>query len=131
MKLRQVWGQTAGVTLGSAALIMAVASAAYAQANQSAGQTTSQTADQMASQMTSQMVSQTVDQSDEIASPPLPTSISTPFYPELSGILDLYSDADAIPSVGHLRPRHVEGLTDDSVNWLTSVSLPLYISPGG
>lgn len=66
-----------------------------------------------------------------IAPPPLPTAVSTPFYPDLAGILDLYSDADAIPSVGHLRPLHVEGLTNDSVNWLTSVSLPLYTAPGG
>ncbi len=107
MKLRQVWGQTAGIALSSAALIIAVAGTAYAQ------------------------VTQPIDKRNAIAPPPLPTSVSTPFYPDLSGILDLYSDTDAIPSVGHLRPRYVEGLTDDSVNWLTSVSLPLYTSPGG
>ncbi|EDX84482.1 hypothetical protein S7335_2179 [Synechococcus sp. PCC 7335] len=70
--------------------------------------------------------------SNAVILPPIPTSISTPFSPELSGIVDLYSNAeDGIPSIGHLRPRHVEGLTGDSVNWLTSVSLPLYVSPNG
>ena len=134
MRLRSAQEHTADNTLGSA-LVLVVAGAATgaviaAAATASAVQ--AQTALLVQTDQTAQVdqTEQTVDKA-AIAPPPLPTSISTPFYPELSGILDLYSDADAISSVGHLRPRHVEGLTNDSVNWLASVSLPLYTAPGG
>ncbi len=137
MRLRSAQEHTAANTLGSAlvlvvgsvtagAVIAATAMADVVQAQTVRPAQAAQT-DQAAQTEAEAQLAEKV----AIAPPPLPTSISTPFYPDLAGILDLYSDADAISSVGHLRPRYVEGLTNDSVNWLTSVSLPLYTAPGG
>ena len=118
MKLRQAWGRIGGVALCSAALLLAIGGSNVG----------AQEVQNGANENTTDLNSTR----GNTITPPLPTSISTPFYPELSGIVNLYSNAEnAILSVGHLRPRHVEGLASDSVNWLTSVSLPLYASPGG
>ena len=119
MKSRQAWSRAGSVALGSATLILMLGSSGV-RAQEAQSVTNANAPDVGVTDVTA------------IIPPPVPTSISTPFYPELSGIVDLHDDPDAaILSVGHLRPRHVEGLTSDSVNWLSSVSLPLYASPGG
>ena len=67
-----------------------------------------------------------------IEPPANPTPRPTPFSPNVAGIVDLSAN-EAAPSVGvgHLRPQTIEGLEEDNVNWLESVILPLYVSPGG
>lgn len=67
-----------------------------------------------------------------IEPPANPTPRPTPFSPNVAGIVDL-SASETAPSIGigHLRPQTLEGLETDNVNWLESVILPLYVSPGG
>ena len=70
-----------------------------------------------------------------IAPPPAPSPAPEPFSPIVSGIVDLSADTTAIMSVGQLRPQDLDALLSDSsaspADWLQSVMLPLYVSPGG
>lgn len=69
---------------------------------------------------------------ENVAPPASPSPEPTPFSPIATGILDLSAGAgEAMESAGHLRPADVSGLAEDNVDWLKSVRLPLYISPGG
>ena len=67
-----------------------------------------------------------------IAPPTNPSPLPTPFSPPVTGIINLRTQPDAaLESVGHLRPRNTDSLTDDDVAWLSSIVLPLYVAPGG
>ncbi|MEL6855840.1 MAG: hypothetical protein AAFO83_12135, partial [Cyanobacteria bacterium J06607_13] len=80
-----------------------------------------------------EMSAQQIAQATETVAPPAsPSPEPTPFSPIATGILDLSAGAgEAMESAGHLRPADVSGLAEDNVDWLKSVRLPLYISPGG
>lgn len=86
-----------------------------------------------------QDVSQSVQASEQVAqatnaiAPPTnPAPLPTPFSPVLTGITDLAThQEDALSSVGHLRPRNVDGTGNNSADWLKSTILPLYVSPDG
>ncbi len=74
-----------------------------------------------------------VDETAAIAPPPDPSPAPAPFAPVVSGIVDLSSGATTIMSTGQLRPENVEASAalESSADWLQSVNLPLYVSPGG
>jgi len=76
-------------------------------------------------------VSQAPSTFKPIAPPAVPTPAPAPFSPNVSGIIDLANGAEAIRSLGQLRPKNVDPATADSVDWLSDVVLPLYASPGG
>lgn len=66
-----------------------------------------------------------------IAPPAAPNPVPEPFSPSLAGITDLAAGANSIRSAGQLRPSNLEALASDDVDWIKSIILPLYISPGG
>ncbi|MGB3298206.1 MAG: hypothetical protein WBA76_08040 [Phormidesmis sp.] len=87
----------------------------------------------VATHASNQLISQTQEVvTGSVVNPPaLPAPAPQPFSPDIAGIVDLSRGANAIESLGQLRPRDVEGLSADNVDWLKSVILPLYTSPGG
>jgi len=109
---------TSGLAMGAAALSLAIASVAQAQS----------TPTQPIPQQTEAIsVAQTA-----VELPENPTPKPTPFSPSVTGITDLSAnETDPLIGIGHLRPQTLEGLEADNVNWLESVILPLYVSPGG
>lgn len=90
-------------------------------------QTQTQTAAETPPTQTAQVTS------TEIIEPPTaPAPKPTPFSPSVTGIVNLSeSNDEAVMSIGHLRPQDVDSLSEDNVSWLSSVILPLYVSPGG
>ena len=66
-----------------------------------------------------------------ITPPADPAPAPTPFVPLRSGIIDVSKGANAIESVGHLRPRDIQSSDNDGLDWVQTVNLPLYVTPGG
>ena len=94
-------------------------------------QTDANPADTSQAQISQAQISQAQPDVPAIAPPTNPLPAPTPFTPSIAGITDLSRGAEAIRSLGQLRPRNVEALADDDVSWLSDVILPLYVSPGG
>ncbi len=111
------------LSLGSVAIALSLSNIAIAQTN----------LDQPnPAQPNPTAISQTQIVPGEVIAPPAaPTPAPAPFSPNLAGITDLSADANAIRSAGQLRPANPEALGDDNVDWIKSVVLPLYASPGG
>lgn len=66
-----------------------------------------------------------------IAPPADPTPAPAPFAPVRAGITEVTKDASSINSVGHLRPRDIDSSANNGLEWIESVNLPLYVTPGG
>ena len=66
-----------------------------------------------------------------IAPPSGPVPAPTPFAPLRAGILDISREMNAVESVGHLKPSGIEASGDSGLDWLQSINLPLYTTPGG
>ncbi|MGB3293265.1 MAG: hypothetical protein WBB01_09785, partial [Phormidesmis sp.] len=76
-------------------------------------------------------VEQQTEAPTAIAPPDLPISVPPPFSPVVLGVTDLAADAETVIGIGHLRPQELSEPSADGVDWLQSVILPLYVSPGG
>lgn len=123
-------GRLCGLSCGAIAITLSFSRIATAQV--SAPQAEPQTLSQTPSQIPSQIPSQTqVISGEAIAPPAAPSPAPTPFSPIAAGITDLSQGTYSIRSVGQLRPQNVEALASDDVDWLKSIILPLYITPGG
>ncbi|MEL6879983.1 MAG: hypothetical protein AAFP09_05615 [Cyanobacteria bacterium J06607_10] len=112
------WSGMAAIALGTTALPLSVSPLSYSYAQEV-----------LQPAQASEEVAQAVG---AIAPPANPAPLPTPFSPVITGITDLSTQPEnALGSVGHLRPRSVAPLGNDSVDWLKSTILPLYVSPNG
>lgn len=112
------WSSMAAIALGTTALTLSVSPLSYSYAQEA-----------LQPAQASEEVAQAVG---AIAPPANPAPLPTPFSPVITGITDLSTQPEnALGSVGHLRPRSVAPLGNDSVDWLKSTILPLYVSPNG
>ncbi len=117
-----------GLAGGAIAVALSLSSIATAQVNS----TEAIEPEAIEPEATKQSVNQTQVVAAEVIAPPAaPSPAPDPFSPVLAGIVDLSADTSSIMSVGQLRPRNVDALAADDVDWLKSVILPLYVTPGG
>ncbi len=117
-------GRLVGLVGGAIAMTLSLSGVATAQINDT--ETTE------ATKATEQSINQTPVVAAEVIAPPAaPSPAPNPFSPVLAGVIDLSAGTSSIMSVGQLRPRDVEALSDDDVDWLKSVVLPLYVTPDG
>ena len=117
-----------GLVGGAIAITLSLSSLATAQV--SSTETTEPEVTE--SETTEQSVNQTQVVTAEVITPPAaPSPAPDPFSPVLAGVVDLSAGTSSIMSVGQLRPQDVDALAADNVDWLKSVILPLYVTPGG
>ena len=123
------WAIACGVALGSLALSIGVLSEALANPlSRSIAQ--AEVVREIAQEDSAQQA-ESVNAVSVVEPPADPAPAPTPFAPLLLGITDVSRNVSTIESVGHLRPNNVETAAQDSLAWIQSVNLPLYVTPGG
>lgn len=79
-------------------------------------------------------LAQAAEGADSVPVPPLPTSVPQAITPNPAGITGLDPSPQANLGIGHLRPRDLSSLQDNSAlvnaGWLRGVALPIYAQPG-